>query len=59
MEMNNLNSIMLNIFDLFDNFYSNMALIIWATKMDVLTSLVEQEPPPYIFNPLQTIGKYE
>ena len=57
--MNDLNSIMLNIFDLFDNFYSDVALIIWATKMDALASLVEQEPPPYIFNPLQTIGKYE
>ena len=57
--MNDLNSIMLNIFDLFDNFYSDVALIIWATKMDVLALLVEQEPPPYIFDPLQTIGKYK
>ena len=57
--MNDLNFIMLNIFDLFDDFYSDVALIIWATKMDTLASLVEQEPPPYIFDPFQTIGKYE
>ena len=54
--MNDLNSIMLDIFDLFNDFYSDVALIIWATKMDVLALLVEEEPSPYIFNPLQTIG---
>ena len=57
--MNDLNSIMLNIFDLFNDFYCDVALMIWAIKMDTLASLVEQEPPPYTFNPLQTIGKYE
>ena len=57
MEMNDLNYIMLEIFDLSNNFYCNVALVVWATKEDALTSLVEPETP--IFDPLQTIGKYE
>ena len=57
MEMNDLNSIMFNIFDLFDDCYCDVALMIWAIKMDALASLVEPKPP--LFNPLQTIGKYE
>ena len=55
--MNDLDYIMLEIFDLFNNFYCNMALVIWATKEDTHTSLVEPETPT--FNPLQTIGKYK
>ena len=54
--MNNLDYIMLKIFDLFNNFYADVALIVWATKEDTLTSLVEPETPT--FDPFQTIGKY-
>ena len=56
MEMNNLDYIMLEIFDLFNDFYTDVALIVWAIKEDNLGSLVEQENPT--FDPLQTIGKY-
>ena len=55
--MNDLDYIMLEIFDLFNNFYCDVALMVWATKEDALTSLVEPETPT--FDPLQTIGKYE
>ena len=54
--MNNLDYIMLEIFDLFDDFYADVALIVWAIKEDSLGSLVEPETPT--FDPLQTIGKY-
>ena len=57
MEMNNLDYIMFEIFDLSNDFYCNIALVVWATKEDTLTSLVE--PENSIFDPLQTIGKYE
>ena len=56
MEMNDLDYIMLEIFDLFNNFYADVALVVWATKEDALASLVEPESPT--FDPLQTIGKY-
>ena len=56
MEMNNLDYLMLEIFDLFNDFYADVALIVWAIKEDNLASLVEPEIP--IFDPLQTIGKY-
>ena len=55
--MNDLNYIMLEIFDLFNNFYCDVALMIWATKEDALASLVKPETP--IFDPLKTIGKYK
>ena len=57
MEMNDLDYIMLEIFDLFNDFYTDMALMVWATKEDTLASLVEPETPT--FNPLKTIGKYK
>ena len=57
--MNNLDFIWCNIFGQFDDFYCDVALIVWAIKMDNLSSLVEKEPPPYTFDPLQTIGKYK
>ena len=47
---------MFEICDLLKNFYADVALVVWATKEDALTSLVEPETPT--FNPLQTIGKY-
>ena len=56
MEMNDLDYIMLEIFDLFNDFYADVALVVWATKEDALASLVEPETPT--FDPLQTIGKY-
>ena len=56
MEMNDLNLIMLDVLDLFDDFYCDMALIIWAIKMDALSTLLE--PQSNIFDPFQTIGKY-
>ena len=55
MEMNDLDYLMLEIFDLFNDFYADVALIVWAIKEDNLASLVEPETP--IFDPLQTIGK--
>ena len=55
--MNDLDYIMLEIFDLFNDFYCDMALVVWATKEDTLASLVEPETPT--FDTLQTIGKYE
>ena len=48
---------MLDIFDLFNDFYCDVALMVWTIKEDALTSLVEPEIP--IFNLLQTIGKYK
>ena len=57
MEMNDLNFIMLDIFYLFNDFYCDVALMVWAIKTDALASLVEPETPT--FNPLKTIGKYE
>ena len=56
MEMNSLDFIMLDIFELFDNFYCDVALIIWAIKMDALSTLLG--PTPITFDPFQTIGKY-
>ena len=47
---------MLKIFDFFNDFYADVALIVWAIKEDTLAPLVEPETP--IFDPLQTIGKY-
>ena len=47
---------MLDIFELFDDFYCDMALIVWAIKMDALSTLLE--PIPTTFDPFQTIGKY-
>ena len=55
--MNNLDFIMLDIFDLFNDFYCDVALMVWAIKEDALASLVEPEIPT--FDPLKTIGKYE
>ena len=52
-EMNDLDFIWHDIFDQFNDFYCDVALIVWAIKMDDLSSLVEQEPPP--FNPLQPL----
>ena len=54
--MNDLDYILLEIFDLFNDFYTDVALVIWATKEDTLASLVKPETPT--FNPFQTIGKY-
>ena len=54
--MNKLDYIMLEIFDLFNDFYADMALIVWAIKEDSLGSLVA--PETLTFDPLQTIGKY-
>ena len=45
--MNDLNYIMLKIFDLFNDFYADMALVIWAIKEDTLASLVEPETPTF------------
>ena len=55
--MNNLDLIWLDIFELFDNFYCVVALIVWAIKEDVLSTLLELMTPT-IFDPFQTIGKY-
>ena len=54
--MNSLDYIMLDIFDLFNDFYADVALIVWAIKEDTLGSLVEPKTPT--FDSLQTIGKY-
>ena len=54
--MNDLDYIMLDIFDLFNDFYADVALIVWAIKEDRLDSLVESEKST--FDPFQTIGKY-
>ena len=54
--MNDLDLIMLDIFETFDDFYCDVALIIWAIKTDVLATLLEPIPPT--FDPLKTIGKY-
>ena len=56
MEMNDLDLIWWDIFEQFDDFYCDMAIIIWAIKMDALSTLLE--PTPIVFNPFQTIGKY-
>ena len=54
--MNSLDYLMLEIFNLFNDFYADVALIVWAIKEDNLGSLVEPEIP--IFDPFKTIGKY-
>ena len=55
--MNDLDFIMLDIFELFDDFYCDVALIIWAIKMDALSTLLESTP--IVFDPFQTIGNIE
>ena len=55
MEMNDLDYIMLEIFDLFNDFYCNVGLMVWATKEDALASLVVPETPT--FDPLQCRNK--
>ena len=55
-EMNDLDFIMQDIFELFSDFYDDVALIVWAIKMDALSTLLES--PPITFDPFQTIGKY-
>ena len=55
-EMNDLDLIWWDIFEQFDDFYCDVAIIVWAIKMDVISTLLE--PTPIVFNPLQTIGKY-
>ena len=55
--MNNLDFILLNILEQFDDFYCDVALIKWATKTDTLSSLID--PNFFFFDPLQTIGKYK
>ena len=57
MEMNNLDPIWLDIFELFDDFYCDVALIVWAIKTDTLSTLLEPTTP-ITFDPYQTIGKY-
>ena len=56
-EMNSLDFIWLDIFELFDDFYCDVALIVWAIKEDELSTLLEPMTPA-IFDPFQTIGKY-
>ena len=56
-KMSDLDFILLNILEQFDDFYCNVALIVWATKTDTLSSLVD--PNFLFFDPLQMIGKYE
>ena len=55
--MNNLGFIWLDIFELFDDFYCDVALIVWAIKEDALSTLLELTTP-ITFDPFQTIGKY-
>ena len=55
--MNNLDFILLNMLEQFDDFYCDVALIEWAIKTDTLASLIE--PDLFFFDPLKTIGKYE
>ena len=55
-EMNDLNLIWWDIFEQFNDFYCDMAIIVWAIKMDVILTLLELTP--IVFDPLQTIGKY-
>ena len=55
--MNDLDFILLNILEQFDDFYCDVALIEWATKTDTLSSLIDSNS--FFFDPLQTIGKYE
>ena len=57
MEMNSLDFIWLDIFEFFDNFYCDVALIVWDIKEDALSTLLEPTTPA-IFDPFQTIGKY-
>ena len=61
MEMNSLNIIMWTILETFNDIFYDLNLILLAINLDEVTSLLEQEPvpPPYIFDPLQTIGKYK
>ena len=47
---------MWTIFDLFDDIYFDLKLILLAIEMDDLVALLEPEPPT--FNPFRTIGKY-
>ena len=58
--MNSLDTTMWTIMDIFDDIYFDLNLILLAITMDEVLTLLEQEPapPPYIFNPFQTIGKY-
>ena len=42
-EMNNLDFILLNILEQFNDFYCNVALIEWAIKTDTLASLIEPD----------------
>ena len=56
-KMNDLDFILLNILEQFDNFYCDVALIEWPTKTDTLSSLID--PDFLFFDPLQMIGKYE
>ena len=51
MEMNDLDLIWWDIFEQFDDFYCDMAIIIWAIKMDTISTLLE--PTPIVFDPLE------
>ena len=53
---NILNFTMWTIFDLFDDIYFDLKLILMAIEMDNLAALLEPELPT--FNPFKTIGKY-
>ena len=58
--MNSLDTTMWIIMDIFDDIYFDLNLILLAITMDEVLTLLEQEraPPPYIFDPFKTIGKY-
>ena len=56
MEMNDLNLIWWDIFEQFDDFYCDVAIIVWAIKMDAISTLLE--PTPNTFDPFKTIEKY-
>ena len=56
MEMNDLDLIWWDIFEQFNDFYCDMAIIVWAIKMDTISTLLE--PTPITFDPFQTIGQY-
>ena len=58
MEMNSLNATMWTIMNIFDDIYFDLNLILLAITMDDISLLLEQEPEPPNFDPLQTIGKY-
>ena len=55
--MNDLNEIMWNIFDLFDEIFWELERIQMAINLDDLEGLL-LPPPPREFDPFQTIGKY-